>query len=164
MADTRFIKFFDKTGVDMNLGTTASQVNVIYYQTEQDVLTLTGNVYFPRVSTKLVESEQLYILQEVTGPTSSFELRKITGSVSLIGGNPTVTGINSDYTSLTGGVNIQISGQNYTVVSVNGPTSMDISPTPIVSQTTENIYLYDYISYSQPRSSIGNGTRSPTPH
>lgn len=155
MADTRFIKFFDKTGVDMNLGTTASQVNVIYYQTEQDVLTLTGNVYFPRVSTKLVESEQLYILQEVTGPTSSFELRKITGSVSLIGGNPTVTGINSDYTSLTGGVNIQISGQNYTVVSVNGPTSMDISPTPIVSQTTENIYLYDYISYSQPRSSIG---------
>lgn len=155
MANAQFIRFFDKTGVDMNLGATTTQVNVVYARTVEDVTQLDGRVYFPKVSTKLIESEQIYLLQEVTGPTSTYQLRKINGSTTTTAGNPTIIGNLTDFTSLTAGLTININNQDYTISSIGGATSMNISPTPTTGFTTDNIYRYDYLNYSYPRSTPG---------
>lgn len=150
-----FLRFFDKTGSDLNLASRSNTIKSLYDNSEVQYESFAGRLFFPAVSVNLIESQNLYLLQEVTGPTSKFELRKIQGSVTLSGGNPTVTGIGSDYTSLTGGDTLKILDTDYTVISVFGATSMSLTPTPSVSITTDDIYLYDYLSYTEPRTEIG---------
>lgn len=150
MANPLFTKVFDKSGVDLNLGLTVSQNRIVYSNTQNSITSLSGNLYFPEVSINLIESQQLYILEEVIGPTSSFNLRKIPGSVSVTSGSDYVTGINTDFTSLTSGINIKIGDYNYTILSIIGPTLMQINSPSSVSETTDNIYWYDYVSYSYP--------------
>lgn len=156
MANTRFLRFFDKQGNDMNLSATQSSLVSLYNGATSSYTTYSGKVFFPNVSVKLIESQQLFILEEVTGPTSSFQLLKVPGSVSVTAGNPTVTGVSSDFTILDPGDTIEINGTDYTVSSVSGATSMSLSPTPSSSiNLTSNIYYYDYVKFNQPRTSIG---------
>ena len=155
MPNNSFIRFFDKEGLDMNLGSTATPIVSLYDNTSTDYIYYYGRVFFPKVSVDLIESQQLYLLQEVTGPSSVFELRKVKGEAQVTGGNPTVTGIGSDFTVLEAGMTVKIGENNFTVSSVSGATSMVVSPTPSSSLTTFDIYYYDYLSYSQLRTSVG---------
>lgn len=155
MANSLFTRIFDKGGIDLNLGSTVSQVKVVYTNTEKNIESLSGNLYFPEVSVNLIESQQLYVLEEVTGPTSSFRLRKITGSVSVTSGSDYVLGTDTDFTSLTGGVDIKIGDYNYTILSVIGATLMQLDSAASVSETTDDVYWYDYLSYSYPLGNIG---------
>lgn len=150
-----FTRFFDKNGNDFNFGATYSPLISLYDDSEILYESFYGKMFFPSVSVGLIESQQIYMLQEITGPTSSFELRKVTGRVSVVGGNSTVAGIDSDFTELTIGDTIKIAADDYTISSIAGPTSMSISPTPSSSTTTFDIYRYDYLSYGQLRTSPG---------
>ena len=160
MAETKFIRFFDKLGNDMNLGPTYSVSTSLYNGATSSVESFQGSIYFPKVSVGLIESQQIFLLQEVTGPTSSFSLRKIKGTAVVTGGNPTVHGEFSDFTVLQTGSHIKIGNYNYTVSNVTGETIMEVSPTPATSLTTDDIYYYDYLSLNQLRSS--NGTFNET--
>jgi len=150
-----FLRFFDKTGSDLNLASRSNVIKSLYDNSQVQYESLSGKLFFPVVSVNLIESQNLYLLQEVTGPTNKFNLRKIQGSVTLTGGNPNVIGTNSDFTSLTGGDTLKILDTNYTVNSVFGATSMSLTATPSISITTNDIYLYDYLSYAEPRTEIG---------
>ena len=155
MPNNSFIRFFDKEGNDMNLGATSAPIVSLYDSSVTQYEYQYGRVFFPKVSVGLIESQQLYLLQEVTGPTASYELRKVEGEVTLISGDPSIEGIGSDFTALEVGTTIKIESEDYTIASISGATSMVISPTPTVSTTTFNIYYYDYLSYNQLRTSIG---------
>lgn len=155
MLDTQHIRFFDKEGIDMNLGLTSSEIRVVYDNTNENVLTLNGNVFFPKVSTKLIESQQIYILQEVTGLTSSYVLRNIQGTVQVIGGSPTVNGENTYFTELTEGMTIKILDADYEIQTITSDVLMTLTTSVSTTTTTSNIYYYDYLSYSEPRSTPG---------
>lgn len=146
-----FIRFFDKTGSNMNLAPVDNSIMSLYDGSTINYESFSGKIFFPLVSTNLIESQNLYLLQEVTGP-NKFELRKIAGQVNLVGGNPTITGLNSDFTALSIGDAIKIIDTDYTITGISGATSMQITPTPSVSVTTTDIYYYDYLSYNQLRS------------
>ena len=149
-----FLRFFDKTGSDLNLASKENTITSLYDNSDVVYESFTGKIFFPEVSINLIESQNLYLLQEVTGPVSKFELRKIQGDVTLVGGNPNVIGVGTDFTSLTGGDDLKIYGSDYTVLSVSGATSMSVTPTPPLSVTTGDVYLYDYVNYTQPRTEI----------
>ena len=147
-----FIRFFDNTGSNMNLTSTSVPVISAYDGTSIEYQSYTGKLFFPKVSVNLIETQVLYLLQEVTGPSSTFELRKIPGEVTVIGGNPVISGINADFSSLTNGDTIKIKNEDFNVVNIISSSSIEVSPTPSFSDTTFDIYYYDYISYSELRS------------
>ena len=155
MAISNFIRFFDKSGHDMNFGPTYSTLTSLYDGATSSYLSYEGRLFFPKVSNGLIESQQIFLLEEVTGPSTNFELRRVQGTVTLVSGNPNVSGAYSDFTVLQAGNDIKIGDDNYTVTSVSGATSMQVTPTPSISLTTEDIYYYDYLSYSELRSSPG---------
>ena len=156
MANTRFIRFFDKQGNDMNLASSHVELTSLYNGATSSYTTFSGKIFFPNVSVNLIESQQIFLLEEVTGPTGSFQLYKVPGSVTVVAGNPTVTGVSSDFTILEPGDTIEIQGTDYTVSAVSGATSMIVSPTPSSSTTlTSNIYYYNYASFNQLRTSPG---------
>lgn len=153
-----FIRFFDKTGSDLNLASVDNSVISLYNGSKTTYESFSGKLFFPQVSSGLVESQNLYLLQEVTGPVSKFELRRVSGSFTIIGGNPTITAINSDFTLLTAGDTIKIGSDDYTILSIASETSMQISPTPSASLSTTDVYYYDYLSYSELRSEPGTSS------
>lgn len=150
-----FIRFFDKTGSDMNLAPVSNSIMSLYNGSTIKYESFSGKIFFPVVSTGLIESQNLYLLQEVTGPTSKFELRKVAGEVTLSGGNPTITGINTDFNLLTVGDTLKIIDTDYVITNISGATAMQVTPTPSSSVTTTDIYYYDYLSYNQLRSAPG---------
>lgn len=147
-----FTRFFDKTGSDLNLKKIYLTVVSLYDNSEIQYESYSGTIFFPVVSTGLIESQNLYLLQEVTGPTTKFELRSLPGEFTLVGGNSNIEGLNTDFTSLTAGNVLKIDDTDYTVDAVYGATSMSVTPSPFDSLTTSNVHLYDYINYSQLRS------------
>ena len=158
MANVKFTRFFEKSGVDMNMGMTSSQVNVVYTQASQTVNSLSGGLFFPSVSVGLIETQQLYLLQEVTGPTSTYQLRNVPGSIFIEGGSPYVVGSGTNFTSLTGGQVLNIENSQYVIQEVLGATYMQLTTSPSSSISTNNVYYYDYLSYSEMRSSPGSFT------
>jgi hypothetical protein len=144
-----FIRFFDNTGSDMNLASASVPVISAYDGTSIEYESYTGKIFFPKVSVNLIETQVLYLLQEVTGPSTTYELRKIPGEITTIGGNPIVTGVNADFTSLKGGDTIKIKNEDFTVSSVINSSTIEVSPSPSFSTTTFDIYYYDYISYNE---------------
>ena len=152
MSSSNFIRFFDKLGNDMNLGSTSSEIISLYTGATSSLSSLYGKVFFPKVSVGLVESQQLFILQEVTGPTASFQLRKVPGEVIVTSGNPTVTGVDADFSVLQVGTTVKIGTTDFSV-SATGSTSFQVSPSPSISITTTDIYFYDYLSYNAVRTS-----------
>lgn len=153
------IRFFDKLGNDMNLSSETRVLTSLYDGSEVIQKSFSGKLFFPKVSIGLIESQQLFLLQEVTGPTQNFQLRKIKGTVVVIGGNPTVSGIDSDFSNLQIGNVVKIIDTDYTVTSLGGISSFSVSPTPSSSLETPDIYLYDYVSLNElrsPPSSLGN--------
>ena len=144
MASPKYIKFFDTQGNDMNLGPTYSVVlTSLYDGSTSSPLSYEGNIYFPKVSLKLIESQQIFLLQEVTGPTSNYELRKVKGTAIVTGGNPTISGTDSDFSTLAVGMKISVAGVDFTVITPGTTASVQVSPTPSMSVTTGDIYVYD---------------------
>ncbi len=156
MSNSKFLKFFDKYGNDMNLSSVASDyASLDASGTTFSFYGYTGSLFFPRVSVNLIESQQVFLLQEITGPTSSYILRKIHGEITTTGGSPIISGDDTDFTSLTAGQVIKISTSDYTISSISGATSMTLTSSVSTTQVTENIYLYDYSSLNELRSSPG---------
>lgn len=154
MASTNFIRFFDKQGYDMNLAPTDNIVVSLYDGSSVTQKNFEGKVYFPKVSTGLIESQQIFLLQEVTGPATNFQLRKVSGEVIVIGGNSQISGIDADFSVLQIGMTVRINGNDYSVTSVS-TSDINVSPTPSSSFTTSDIYFYDYVSLTQIRTSPG---------
>lgn len=157
----KFIRFFDKAGNDMNLSVETSTLTSLYDGSSVIQESFRGKLFFPKVSIGLIESQQLFLLQEVTGPATTFQLRKIKGTAVLIGGNSTVTGIDADFSNLQIGNIIKIIDNDYTVtslptVSLGGTSSFSVAPTPSSSLETADIYLYDYVSLNELRSPPGS--------
>jgi hypothetical protein len=150
-----FVRFFDKSGSDMNLGPVDNSVFSLYSGSKVTYESFEGKLFFPKVSTNLIESQNLYLLQEVTGPSTKFELRRVQGTVTTIGGNPLITGVNTDFTLLSVGSTLKIKDNDYVVTTIVDENNMLVSPTPAQSFTTTDIYYYDFLSYSQLRSSPG---------
>lgn len=142
------IRIFDTRGNDTNFGATSQTIVSLYDGNSHNYTTFEGTLFFPKVSVGLIESQQLYLLQEVTGPTSSFSLRSLPGTVDVIGGNSTITGNSTLFTDLEEGQEIQINNEIFTIVSIGGETSMDISPTPSTTLSSARIYDVDYLSYN----------------
>jgi len=155
MLNIQNIRFFDKEGIDMNLGLTSSEITAVYDNSTQTLLSNDGNVFFPRVSVNLIESQQIYILQEVTGPTSSYVLRNIPGSVTITNGSDIITGTNTSFTDLEAGYTIKILSTDYVIDSITSDTEMTMTSSASETATTTNIYYYDYLSYNEPRSTPG---------
>lgn len=156
MAQTQFLKFFDKEGHDMNL--LAGEVAVTSWFTGLGA-TYTffdGTIYFDRTSVGLIDSQQVFMLEEVTGSTASYYLRKIPGIATLTSGNPIIYGSNTDFTKLLPGQTIKIPTGDYTIVSILGATSMQVFPVVSTTQDTEDFYLYDYTQLDQLKSSPGS--------
>lgn len=154
MASTNFIRFFDKLGNDANFSEVYDDQLSLYTGVTSSIVSYEGRVFFPKVSIGLIESQQLFLLEEVTGPTSSFELRKVKGTAVVIGGNSTINGIDSDFTILQVGTAVKIGSHNFTVSSTPSATSFSVTPTPSANDTTSEIYFYDYLSYNELRSSV----------
>jgi hypothetical protein len=154
MALTNFIRFFDKLGNDMNLSTVENTVVSLYDGTTILKESFEGKIFFPKVSIGLIESQQLFLLQEVTGPASNYQLRKIKGDVIVTGGNSQIDGVDADFSIIQAGNIVKISGTDYTVTSVS-TNHFHVSPTPSTSFSTGDIYYYDYVSLNQLRSSPG---------
>jgi len=150
-----FIRFFDKTGSDLNLASVDNSITSLYNGSKTTYESFSGKLFFPRISTGLIESQNLYLLQEVTGPTSKYDLKRVHGTFTIIGGNPTINAIDSDLTTLSPGDTIKIVDTDYVITSIGGYTSMQVTPTPPLSLTTTDVYYYDYISYNELRSSPG---------
>ena len=140
MAKTNFIRFFNKLGEDCNF----TSFNSTFGKTFE------GSLYFPRVSTNLIESENLYILEEVTLPTTTPNRTRLSGTAILVSGTPFVTIVDGAPTSeLVEQEKIVIDNVQYTVQSVS-LNSIEVSPTPAVSGNSTNIYRLDYIAYNAP--------------
>jgi hypothetical protein len=152
----KFTRFFDKLGNDMNLSVETTALTSLYDGTTVIQESFIGKIFFPKISIGLIESQQLFLLQEVTGPAQNFQLRKIKGTAVLIGGNSTISGIDSDFSTLQIGNTIKIIDDDYTVTSLGGTSSFSVSPTPSSSVETQDIYLYDYISLNELRSTPGS--------
>ena len=152
----KFIRFFDKIGNDMNLSVEPGTLTSLYDGTTVIQDSFTGKLFFPKVSIGLIESQQLFLLQEVTGPAQNFQLRKIKGTAVVVGGNPTITGIDADFSNLQIGNIIKIIDIDYTVTSLGGTSSFSVTPTPAFSLETSDIYLYDYVSLNELRSPPGS--------
>lgn len=153
MAFSRDVRFFDRTGMDMNLGPVFSENTSLYDGSTSSSESFEGRIFFPKVSIGLIESQQVFFLQEVTGPTSSYQLRRVQGTAQVVAGNPTVAGIDSDFSVLQVGNDVKIGENVYSVISLGGTGSFIVSPTPSVSDTTSDIYFFDYLSYNALRSS-----------
>ena len=151
MSNKTFIRFFDKLGNDMGLSSVDNTITSLYTGLTSTYESFTGKLFFPKVSLGLIESQQLYLLQEVTGPSSKYELRKVPGSVEVISGNNNINGIDADFSVIKAGNVVKVGNYDYTVTSVNS-TSFVVSPTPYVTYSTSNIYYYDYVSLSELRS------------
>ena len=152
----KFIRFFDKVGNDMNLSVKPGTLTSLYDGSTVIQDSFTGKLFFPKVSIGLIESQQLFLLQEVTGPVQNFQLRKIKGTAVLLGGNPTITGIDADFSNLQVGNVIKIVDTDYTISSLGGTSSFSVTPTPSFSLQTADIYLYDYVSLNELRSPPGS--------
>ena len=120
-----------------------------------------GSVFFPKVSVNLIETQQLFLLQEISAFYKEPQLRKLQGSIELQGGSPIITGVDTNFThSLVGsgggtsGDRIRIQNVDYTVSSVNSDTEIQVTPTPPSTFSTTNAYLLDYLWYNRPVSSI----------
>ena len=154
MASANFIQFYNNDGNNMNLEVSSKSTISLYDNSIVNIPVCTGNIYLPKVSVGLIESQQIFLLQEVTGPTSSYNLRKIKGSAQTVAGNSTVTGLYSDFSSLKVGMDIKIGNEKYNIESINSDFLI-VSPTPSITQETDLFYLYDYLSYNELRSEIG---------
>jgi hypothetical protein len=140
MAQGRFVRFFNRRGEDCNFISSDSDFGKEY----------TGQLFFPKVSVNLIESQNLFLLEEVTATYREPQKRKLSGSVELIGGNPFVTGVNSLFENeLVVGDTVSIDDTEYEVLTIVGATSMTVSPTPSSNLSTENFYLLDYLWYNQ---------------
>jgi hypothetical protein len=145
MAQISFIQFFDKKGEDYNFSPYDSDFGK----------TFEGAIYFPRVSTGLIESNNIFLLQEVTLPSAEPTRRRLTGNVITIGGNPTVNVTNGKVESeLIIDDKISINDKIFTVTSTS-ENSFTVSPTPSDDISTENFYLLDYLAYNEVLTSPG---------
>lgn len=142
MALTNFIKFFNERGEDTNFISATGSLGVNY----------TGMLFFPRVSVNLIESKQLYFLEEITAGWTSTDrqpyLRKISGSVDVIATNPFIQG-DADFESIVVGDTVRIAGVERTV---NAVSSMGITVSSGINftGTTEDFYLVDNLWYNKP--------------
>lgn len=152
MSNKTFIRFFDKLGNDMGLSPVDNTVTSLYTGLTSTYESFSGKLFFPKISIGLIESQQLYLLQEVTGPSSKFELRKIPGSVNVTGGNSTITGTDADFSVIKVGNTVKVGNNDFTVTQVN-TASFRVTPTPSSTYSTSNVYYYDYASLSELRSS-----------
>ena len=158
MANSQFLRFFDTSGNDMNLGsavniatpliseiqgTTSGQVNLFGY---------TGTLFFPKVSVNLIESQQIFLLQNVTD-TVDYTLRSVTGEVTVISGNPSIVGIGTEFTQLIPGQKLSINDNIVTISYITDDNNLTLTSSISESFTTTNIYSLDYVSLSELRSS-----------
>jgi hypothetical protein len=145
MAQTSFIRFFDKKGEDYNFTPYDSDFGS----------TFEGAIYFPRVSVNLIESENIFLLQEVTLPSIQPGKLRLTGTASTLAGNQTVNIANGRASvEMIVGELIDIAGTEYEVVSITSDTAINVvrrgtSSPPIVSVTTDNFYRLDYVAYNR---------------
>jgi hypothetical protein len=146
MAYSNFIKFFNSKGEDANF----IEDQKLYDQTL--VTSYSGNLFFPKVSVNLVESQQMYILEEVTADYREPYLRKIAGSVEVIATDPYIQG-NADFSSLVAGDKVRIAGEEREVSSV-GATGITVSVALNFTTSTSDFYLLDYLWYNRPMKSI----------
>lgn len=149
-----YIHFFDKSGSDMNLETVENTITSLYDDSNVVYESLTGSVFFPKVSAGLIESQNFYLLQDVIGP-SNYTLRKLKGSIVVTAGNPTVIGTDTEFTSLYVGNKIKIENDDYEITSIMDDETMNVSSYPTKDYDTTNFYLYEYKSYVKPRTSTG---------
>lgn len=140
MAKTSFVRFFNRRGEDCNFISSDSDFGKEF----------TGQLFFPKVSVNLIESQNLFLLEEVTATYKTPQRRKLSGEAELTGGSPIVTGDNTLFeTELVVGDTVMIAEEEYEVLTIVGATSMTVSPTPAVTLSTENFYLLDYLWYNQ---------------
>lgn len=157
MAYSNFIKFFNTAGEDCNFVSESSNFGLQY----------TGRIFFPRVSTNLIESSQLYILEEVSAFFKDPQLRKLQGTVEVTGGSPHVIGIDTNFTTSlvghiggTSGDAIRIKDTNYIVDTVTDDTNLQLLVGATQTVTTDNFYLLDYSWYNRLIQSIDVDTES----
>jgi hypothetical protein len=140
MAQAAFIKIFDNNGIDYNFGATASPFGVQY----------TGEIFFPKVSVGLIESRQLFLLQEVTADFQKPYLRAISGSVAISQGSTAVSGSGTLFTKfLVAGDSVQIDSSTYVVSSIASDELLYLTTASVNSDTKGSIYLLDYLGYNQ---------------
>ena len=84
MAQTSFIRFFNKRGEDYNFSPYDSDFGNSFE----------GAIFFPKVSVNLIESENIFLLQEVTLPTATPQKRRLSGTATTIFGSPFVNVVN----------------------------------------------------------------------
>lgn len=145
MAQTSFIRFFNKKGEDYNF---------VPYDSDFGS-TFEGAIYFPKVSVNLIESENLFLLQEVTVPTVAPQKLRLSGVASTLGGNTEVNITDGKAaTEMIVGEIIEIGGVVYEVTAITDDETIYVykkgttSP-PSVTVTTDNFYRLDYIAYNE---------------
>jgi hypothetical protein len=153
MAQTTFLRFFNKKGEDFNFSHIDSDFGNKFE----------GAIYFPKVSVNLIESENIFLLQEVTIPTAQPNLKRLSGIASTIAGNSLLNVQNGklttelNYTGATGDL-FQIEGTVYGITGGTGtfgPTSMNIALAPSMTSpptatvTSEDFYLLDFVGYNR---------------
>lgn len=141
MAQSNFIRFFNKRGEDNNFSSYDNDLGGKKYE---------GSLFFPKTSIRLTESEHIFVLQEVTVDSVEPIKRRITGNAVVIAGNPIVTIEDGNVLNeIVINDQIEIQGHAHTVIADPTESTLYLSPTPDYTVSTTNIYIYDFISYNE---------------
>lgn len=144
-------KFFDKTGNALNLSESLYSSAVLKNIPAKSYTTLSGSLYFPKISTGLIESNQVFLLQDVIKNIDSFKLINIIGKVSMNTGDTRLYGINTKFTTdLVVGNIIVLKNKDYIVQSIQDDTTVILNNVPGSPFSNELIYKKEFFFYSFP--------------
>lgn len=145
MAQTNFVKFFNKRGEDCNFIPSTTSFGKEFV----------GEMFFPKVSVNLIESDNLFLMQEITATYKAPQKRKLRGAAETTGGSAIVGGSDTAFTSdLVAGDTVMIGDVECEILAIYSDTSMLTDYTFAGTGSTENFYLLDYLWYNQLVSSI----------
>lgn len=144
-------KFFDKTGNALNLGESIYNSAVLKNIPAKSYNTFSGSLYFPKISTGLIESNQVFLLQDVIKNIDSFKLINVRGKVAMNSGDTRLYGTNTKFTTdLTVGMILVLKNKDYIVEGIQDDTTVVLNNVPGVPFSNELIYIKEFFYYTTP--------------
>lgn len=144
-------KFFDKTGSSLNLLETLYSTNSLQNIPPKEYHSLYGSVYMPKISTGLIESNNIFLLQEVIKDTSTFRLKSVSGTVHMNSGDSRLYGTYTSFeTALQVGMTVTIRNTDFIVTSIQSDTEATLNNVPGAPFSDQRVYIKDYYYYTTP--------------
>lgn len=142
-------KFFDKEGNGLDFSTSTLSFPSLGNIQASEYTTFTGSIFIPKVSVGLIESQQIFMLQDVIKNVTQHKLKPLLGKVSMTSGDTRLRGVSSYFTyEISAGNKIQIGNSIFTVISVIDDNTVVLDRSETFSD--KSIYLIDYWFFSTP--------------